>query len=105
MGSCIKRKIRSAKDQHERKPTSTPTTEKMIRLLNSSRCARSGIERVCFARTKTAASAMESLYRPAIEFVTVSKTGRYNQHYSQPCKSIRRWCHRSCLPVHLLSVL
>jgi len=48
---------------------------------------------------------MESLYRPAIEFVTVSKTGRYNQHYSQPCKSIRRWCHRSCLPVNLLSVL
>src|ERR1700730_5420813 len=64
MGCCIKPKIRSAYDQQERNPTSTPTTEKMIRFLNSSRCARSGMERVCCARTKTAASAMENFFSP-----------------------------------------
>jgi hypothetical protein len=59
-GCCIKPKMRSANDQQDKNPTSTPSTEKMIRLRNSSRCASRDIERT--SRTSNeAASAMEGL--------------------------------------------
>src|SRR5277367_907365 len=70
IGCCIKPKIRSAKDQHEINPTSTPRTEKMIRFLNSSRWASNGMDLVCNNNTAAATSAMEDLQCPAI----VSKT-------------------------------
>jgi hypothetical protein len=58
---CIKPKMRSANDQHERNPASTATTEQMIRLLSSSRWARSGMECVRCASPKAVVSDMESL--------------------------------------------
>jgi hypothetical protein len=33
------------------------------------------------------------------EFTTVDKTERYNRHCGQPCKSVRRSFHHSCLPL------
>src|ERR1700720_596376 len=60
MGCCIKPKIRSAKYQHEKKPTTTATIEKMIRFLNSSRWTRSGIECMSSASRKETSSAMEN---------------------------------------------
>src|SRR4029077_7910326 len=58
MGCCIKPKIRSANDQQARNPTSTPSTDKMTRFLNSSRCARSGMDGECGPRATAYASAM-----------------------------------------------
>src|ERR1700729_1366445 len=60
MGRCIKPKIRSAKYQHEKKPASTPTIEKMIRFLNSSRWTRSGIACASSASGKEPSSVMEN---------------------------------------------
>src|ERR1700726_1976438 len=61
MGCCIKPKIRSATDQHEKNPMSTPRTEKTIRFLNSCRWTRSGMESVRCANPEAAVSDMEGL--------------------------------------------
>src|SRR5580692_1624678 len=107
-GRCTKPKMRSAYDQQAKNPTATPTTERTMRFLNSSRWARSGIECASCASRETAASATRNLRPPAIamdgqigqmkrgvlsdrwEFITACKVERYNQHCSQPYKSIHR---------------